>query len=182
MSSELSELTTNELAVLESLQGAPEAVSQRELARRTGLSVGLINAVIKKLVHTGCVKTSQLNQRQLEYLLTPRGFAHTAMRSYHYIVDTTRRYRSMQTRLTEMVNGFVKEGVRDFYLYGDGDFAELVAVVFSEMKKVRLRRKLPTGKNSRAIVLNATPERVKERGLRIIDLVNELGNRDQGQI
>ena len=73
--SELGELTSNELTILESLQDSTEAISQRDLARRTGFSVGLVNAVLKKLVRTGYVKTSHLNRRSLEYLLTPSGFA-----------------------------------------------------------------------------------------------------------
>ena len=171
-----SQLTTNELAVLESLNGAPKAISQREIARRTGLSVGLINAVIRKLVTTGYVKTSHLNRRSIEYLLTPSGFAQTALKSYRYVLSTVQNYRTIQTRLHELLERLSAEGISEFYLHGEGELAELVAAFFQEEGKGELRRGLPTCKNRKVAVLNAVPEPIDGNKCRVVDLVYELGN------
>lgn len=173
------ELTSNEIAVLESLQEATDAVSQRDLARRTGFSVGLVNAVLKKLVHTGYVKTSHLNRRSLEYLLTPRGFAQTALRSYHYIVDTMRGYREIQRKLHAVLSNLREEGYEVFYLHGDGDLAELVAIFFDDEGLGPLRRGLPTKgevPEEKCVVLNTEPVKAKRNGWKTVDLVYEFGN------
>lgn len=170
-------LTTNELAVLESLHGAEEAISQRELARRTGLSVGLINAVLKKLVHTGYVKTSRLNRRSIEYLLTPDGFAQTALKSYRYVLRTVREYRSIQMRLHEVLLQLRADGVRDFHLHGDCELAELVAALFEEEDAFgTLQRVLPIQGATGAVILNAMPTALADAPCRVVNLVQELGS------
>lgn len=183
MSADINELTSNELTVLESLQEATDAVSQRELARRTGFSVGLINAVIKKLVHTGYVKTSHLNRRSIDYLLTPSGFAQTARRSYHYIVNTMRGYREIQQKLHGILSHMKEEGYEVFYLNGDGDLAELVAVFLEEEGVGPLRRGMPVkgeALEERCVVLNTEPVRVRGNGWKVVDLVYEFGNGKNG--
>ncbi|MFH0798596.1 MAG: MarR family transcriptional regulator [Pseudomonadota bacterium] len=191
MPPDINELTPSELAVLESLHGASQSVSQRELARRTGLSVGLINAVIKRLVHTGYVKTGHLNKRQLEYLLTPEGFARTALRSYHYVVRTVESYRRIRGGLVGIINKLSTEGITRFYLHGEGELAGLVVTVFSELGYGELRRGVPDHllgkggdsgercmiiKGRREVVLNTTPSLLEVKGCRRVDLVSELGN------
>lgn len=174
MSNSPTDLTHSDYAVLDSLRNAPHAVSQRELARRTGLSVGLINAVIKKLVHTGYVRTSQLNRRSLEYLLTPQGFSSAASRSYHYIADTVHRYQIIQARLKDIVAALVKDGYTDFYLHGDGEIAELVNIVISAQGICKLNRGLPEGKNGNTVVLNTMPASLEEKGFKAVNLMGFL--------
>ena len=179
MSSTQHELTTSELMVLESLQGATEAISQRELARRTGFSVGLINAVLKKLINTGYIKTSHLNRRSIEYLLTPQGFAHAAMKSYRYVIDTVRKYRAIKTRLHGILEGLRREGFNDFFLHGDGELAEVVAMFFAEEGAGELIRGIIPRhlvKSSKLVVLNTEPRAFKSDGYRVVDLVREFAN------
>lgn len=184
MSSESGELTSNELAVLESLQNATEAVSQRELARRTGLSVGLINAVLRKLIHTGYVKTSHLNRRTIDYLLTPQGFAQTALRSYHYIVNTMRAYREIQRKLHEIISSLRAEGYTEFYLCGDGELGELVAIFFEEEEIGLLRRGMPKkgeALEAKTVVLNTGHIPATKDGWKVVELIGEFGNANPRQ-
>jgi DNA-binding MarR family transcriptional regulator len=177
--SELGELTSNELTILESLQDSTEAISQRDLARRTGFSVGLVNAVLKKLVRTGYVKTSHLNRRSLEYLLTPSGFAQTALRSYRYIVNTMRGYRDIQRKLHGVLSNLKEEGYEVFYLHGDGELAELVAIFFDDEGFGPLRRGLPKkgeAPEERCVVLNTEPVKSRRNGWKTVDLVYEFAN------
>lgn len=167
-------LSQNELAVLESLNEVSSSISQREIARRTGLSVGLINAVIKKLVRTGYVKTSQLNQRTISYLLTPEGFSQTALRSYKYVLETVRTYKSIKQKFCEIVDGLSNEGFSEFYLNGEGDLADLAESLFEE-RGASWRRGLPSSVNKNSVIINAISEPIMLRGVKVINLVNELG-------
>ena len=179
MSSQTKDLSQSELAVLESLQGTTEAVSQRDLARRTGFSVGLINAVIRKLVHTGYIKTSHLDRRSVEYLLTPQGFAQAAMKSYKYIIRTLREYRGIKTKLDEIVTGLKSEGFTEFFLHGDGELAEVVTLFFEEEGAGTLHRgMIPKAlvKNPKLAVLNTEPKPFKAGNHRIVELVPAFAN------
>lgn len=175
--SETGELTSNELTVLESLQGSTDAVSQRELARRTGFSVGLVNAVLKKLIHTGYVKTSHLNRRSLEYLLTPQGFAQTALRSYRYIVSTMRGYREIQEKLVAILSQLKAEGYSEYYLHGEGELAELVVLFFEEAGFGQIRCGMPKKgevEERTACILNTEPVPIRKNGWKAVDLISEF--------
>ena len=176
MSSETLELTSSELAVLESLRDSREGVSQRELARRAGLSLGLVNAVIKRLVHTGYVKTAHLNRRSIEYLLTPEGFAQTALRSYRYIVNTVRSYQEIRGRLVSLGARLRTEGYADFFVHGEGELADLVTLFFEAEGLGTVTRGLPPAgrKDGGAVILNADHKPLKARELPVVELLQEF--------
>lgn len=60
-------------------------LSQRQIASRTGLSVGTVNLLLKKMVHKGLVKLERVNGRTLRYILTPRGMAEKTRLAYQYL-------------------------------------------------------------------------------------------------
>ena len=61
----------NEYQVLTHLQ-ENEQTSQRNISKRTGLSLGAVNILIKKMVHMGLVKVEKLNSRTMRYIITPK--------------------------------------------------------------------------------------------------------------
>lgn len=171
-------LTSSELAVLEHLSETPQTISQREIAKRSGMSVGLINAVLKKLVTTGYVKTSHLNRRTIEYLLTPQGFAEKARKSYHYVLDTFNRYKTIQVKFAGLLEQLSSEGVTDFYLHGDGELSDVVEMLFREEGYGVIRRGLPPERGSnQSVVFNVSHETIKNRSMRVVDLLTELVNK-----
>lgn len=168
------DLTTSDLAVLDHLSDNPQTISQREIARRSGLSVGMINAILKKLVRTGYVKTFSLNRRTIQYLLTPQGFAEKARKSYRYVLDTIRRYQNIHVRFTSLVQRFSAEGVTEFYLHGDGELVDLVAMLFNEAGCGTIRRGLPSESSAGAIVFSAAATPMRDVSFRVVDLICEL--------
>lgn len=169
-------LTTSELAVLDHLSDLPQTISQREIARRSGLSVGLINALLKKLVHTGYVKTSNLNRRSIQYLLTPRGFAEKARKSYHYILRTVEQYRLIKIRFIDLLDNLSADGVTDFYLHGEGELAELIATFCSDGGHTSIHQGLPKGVASNAVILNAAEVPVFNASVPVINLAEVFAN------
>lgn len=169
-------LTTSEHAVLEHLSDSPQVISQREIARRSGLSVGMINAVLKKLVHIGYVKTSNLNRRSLQYLLTPQGFAEKARKSYRYILKTVEQYRVIKLHFIDLLDNLAAEGVTDFYLHGEGELAELIATFCSDGGYGVVRKGMPARGATGAVVLNAAETPVKGAAVKVINLAEVFAN------
>lgn len=183
------ELTPSELAVLASLHGVPKAISQREIARRAHLFVGFIKGIIRDLVKRGYVRTCRLNRRSLEYLLTPRGVAQTALRSYRCVLSAVRSYHGVQDSFEKLLERLGSEGVSHFYLRGDGELAEMAASVIAGSGWGEVSRGLPSCiavvaedklvcgsdvKSCKAVVLNVAPTPLKKITCRVIDLVQEL--------
>ena len=58
-----------EVLILEELEKNPD-VTQRDLSEKTGLSLGMVNLLLKKFVKKGFVKLEKLNSRSFRYILT----------------------------------------------------------------------------------------------------------------
>ena len=70
-------------------------LSQRLLARRTNLSLGLINIILSRLVKRGIVEIKNLNKRKVQYLLTPKGFAVKTRHTYNYVIKTINQMKQL---------------------------------------------------------------------------------------
>lgn len=180
MSQDSSSLHTAELKVLEHLSEEPQQISQREIARSTGFSVGLINAVIQKLIRTGYVKTSRLNRRSIGYLLTPRGLGEKIHKSYHYVLKAIQSYQGIRDTVFQLIEKLSAEGVEVFYLYGESELADLLERFIKETNRGRVKRGLPLPKDQKqqkVVVLNATPTNINNGpDLRVIDLIRSIAD------
>jgi DNA-binding MarR family transcriptional regulator len=63
----------HEYEVLNHLQ-ENEITTQRRISKRTGLSLGAVNLLLKKMARKGLIKIEKLNSRTMRYILTPQGY------------------------------------------------------------------------------------------------------------
>jgi len=106
--------------------------SQRWLARRAGMALGLTNVILKTLVRSGWVSVTRLDGR-LRYLITPEGLAEKSRLCATYYAYTTRLYAEardgardrLRTLSTEWSAGVPDEGRKTIAFYGAGDAAEI---------------------------------------------------------
>ena len=64
----------NTLDLLEAVERG-EPISQRKLAARLGVALGLANALVKRCIHKGLLKVREAPTRRYAYYLTPTGFS-----------------------------------------------------------------------------------------------------------
>ena len=82
-----------------------EQVRQRDLSHVIGMSLGMTNAILKRLVHKGYLTIRKVNNRNIAYAVTPTGVEAITKRSYRYFKRTIRNivyYR-------EAIEAFVKD-------------------------------------------------------------------------
>ncbi len=175
MTNKQNSLTDNEYAVLNVLDTASSAVSQREIARSTGYSLGLINAVLKKLIQTGYIKTLQLNQRSIDYILTPRGFREKCQKTYQYVLRTVQNYQAMNQHLVQVLSELQQEGITDIYINGDGDLTDFIVRTCTNTN-VGVRKGLPKNirRQKKSIILNPSVQTIKNSDFRVIELAHEF--------
>lgn len=58
--------------------------SQRVLADNAGISIGLMNSVLKRFVERGWIMLTNVNGRKLAYAVTPEGIAELANRGKRF--------------------------------------------------------------------------------------------------
>ena len=76
-------------------------VSQRILARRVGIALGLTNLLLKRMVRKGLVRMVRIKPNRIAYFLTPAGFSAKARLSGAYFVRTTRFYAEARDRVRQ---------------------------------------------------------------------------------
>ena len=106
-------------------------VSQRDLATSTGLSLGLVNLTIKRLIRTGHIKAAHLDRRKVEYILTPKGLMQKTRRTYSYLSRTIGTFLEYRRRLEALVADLKENGCQNFGIRGGGEIAQLVELVLA---------------------------------------------------
>ncbi len=102
--------------------------SQRDLARKLNISLGLVNSFIKRLTKKGYVKITTIPRNRVRYILTPRGFAEKTRLTYEFIGYSFHFYKRAMNDLENLLNGFEKRGVRKVIFYGANDLAEIAFI------------------------------------------------------
>lgn len=78
-------------------------LSQRELARTLGMSLGKLNYCIKALADKGWIKINNFSQAKNKlkyvYLLTPRGVAEKAKITQHFLQRKLQEYDALKAEI-----------------------------------------------------------------------------------
>lgn len=81
-------------------------MSQRDLAKEVGVSVGRMNYVLNALVDKGLVKlgnfTASKDKRRYAYVLTPMGIAKKAMLTRAFLARKMEEYEALQDEIESL--------------------------------------------------------------------------------
>lgn len=110
--------------LLEALDTEP-VISQRVLADRMGIALGLVNAYIKRLCGKGYLKVKFLPRNRVRYIITPQGLAEKSRLAYKYMHYSIIYFKDVRRRIEAVYHDMIAAGVRRVLLWGDGELAEL---------------------------------------------------------
>jgi len=96
-------------------------ITQRKIAKSTGLSLGLVNLLLQKMIKKGLVKIEKLNARSLRYILTPKGVAEKTRLTYKYLKNSYAHITSVMEVTAEVIARAWRQGYRNVVLYGPAD-------------------------------------------------------------
>lgn len=91
-----------ELMVLSAVEHSP-AMTQRDLAVQTGLSLGTVNILMKKMVREGMVKLEKLPSDRAAYILTPKGMEEKVQKTRIYLRNHYHAIERMRYQLEQLV-------------------------------------------------------------------------------
>lgn len=109
------------------------SVTQRSLATRLGVALGLTNLYLKRLAKKGYVKITTIPARRIRYLLTPQGLTEKSRLTYHYMLYSMSHYRDMRKHLREALSRVVERGGDRVVIFGTTELAELAYLSVREM-------------------------------------------------
>src|ERR1700704_388862 len=99
--------------------------TQRTLATKLGVALGLTNLYLKRLARKGYIKITTIPRSRIKYLLTPQGMAEKTRLTYQYMEYSLTYYRQMRERLKVVLTECAKAGAKRIVIYGTGELAEL---------------------------------------------------------
>ena len=128
------------LAVMDAIEEC-EQITQRELARVTGLNLKKVNYCLHKLLEKGYVKFQRAlnnpDKRVYLYILTPAGFRAKSRLTYGFLRFTLNVYSKLEEKLRHSIDEMASAGVQKILLYGASDAARiLVGIVNGEPVEV----------------------------------------------
>lgn len=140
---------TETVELLDNVAGQ-EAANQRALARKLGISVGLVNALVHRAVRKGLIKIKQVPARRYAYYLTPKGFAEKSRLVAEYLDRSLIFFREARQEYSDAFARCASSGQKRVVLCGAGELAEiatlaaygldvaLIAVLDSETNQARV--------------------------------------------
>lgn len=167
-----------EFAIVDAI-GRDLNLTQRELSQRLGLSLGMTNIVLKRLVKKGYVKIRGLNRKKVQYILTPQGLIEKTRKSYRYLLKTINQFSLAKRQIQELVLHQYREGKKEFLILGDGELANLTEIALKDLskedliyKKISQRQRFDDA-NSIVLIVNPKFSYLKNNS-RYLNLLSEI--------
>ena len=118
--------------------GEGRPLTQRALAQRLGVALGLTNLYVKRLAKKGFIKITEFPRKpharkRLRYILTPKGLLEKSRLTYDYMSYSLGIYRRTRETLREALSHLPGAGAKRVVLYGVGEAAELAYVTLKEL-------------------------------------------------
>ena len=102
-----------------------QVLSQRSLASRIGIALGLANALIRRCIHKGHIKISEAPTSRYLYYLTPSGFAEKSRLVSEYVETSLGFFRSTRQAYAQIFTRCAACGQPRVLLAGSGELAEV---------------------------------------------------------
>jgi len=92
-------------------------ISQREISSEVGISLGMVNILIKKFIKTGLIKAERMTGNKVKYMLTTEGFTYLSKKTIDFITRSYQAVLKIQTLMLEVIEKhYHKDEI--IYIYG----------------------------------------------------------------
>jgi len=101
--------------------------TQRNISLRTGLSLGAVNILLKKMARKGLIKIEKLNTRTMRYILTPQGIKEKTRLTYQFVRSSYRQILNITSAVEALISeAQTKNSTNNVILYGPADEVEQI--------------------------------------------------------
>ena len=115
------------LSILETIENKND-VTQRHLAEKLGVALGLANSYLKRCVRKGLIKIHQAPANRYLYYLTPMGLSEKSRLTAEYLTSSFDFYRRAGDSLTQIYNECGERGWQRIIFCGVSELAEIASI------------------------------------------------------
>lgn len=141
-------------------------VTQGAISKRVGVSIGMINALLKRAALKGYVKVKAAPYKRYAYYLTPKGFTEKSRLVREYLEISLSFFRQARQEYAALLGRAQRSGMRRFVLVGSGELTEIAYLAGCEAGVAFVA------------VVDQTTKRDRVLGLPVISDVAELPDID----
>ena len=160
----LKTLGESEYKVLEILN-KDNNLTQRHIAKKAGISLGLTNIIIRRLVKKGFLKIKNMNRKSILYNLTPKALIEKSYRTYHYFEKTVKDVVKIREKIQDEIIKRNNICVSDIIIIGNNEISEIARWAIQEMKlKYTIVNTFPGNKSadsSHTLIINCERNVIK---------------------
>lgn len=109
-----------------------DEITQRDLSKKFGIALGLINSYIKNLASKGYITVSAIPRKRYKYYLTPEGFIEKTRMTYHHLQNFTNLYRNARQDFQKLFYNLHKENIKKVIFCGTDEVAEIAYITLHE--------------------------------------------------
>ena len=154
--------------------------TQRKISRQIGLSLGMTNLIIRKLIAKGYIKVKGLDRRRVQYILTPRGFAEKVKKTHRYLLRSIDTLKAVKEKIQDTVLEYYKKGEKNFTILGKGELADIVEMSLRDMEKKDLqysRARTPEEINSKGSIILLADRNIQKRNNRYLNILEVISEK-----
>ena len=109
-----------------------EPISQREIAGRLNIALGLVNSYLKNLVKKGYVTVKAYPRNRYAYLLTPKGFAEKSRLAFQHLSNFHKLYQVSRQESLDLFARLREQGVKKVSFCGLDHLTEIFYLSLQE--------------------------------------------------
>ena len=118
--------------ISETLKEDPQA-SQRTLAKKANMSLGMMNAILGRFVERGWIMLSNVNGRKLAYAVTPAGISELSKRGKYFALRTFKLANIYSEAFCKKFTEAKSSGKTKVILYGDSYIKFIIKYACNEV-------------------------------------------------
>ncbi|MBU1726450.1 MAG: winged helix-turn-helix transcriptional regulator [Candidatus Omnitrophica bacterium] len=169
------EINEKEFAVIREISNN-HMPTQRHIAKNAGISLGLTNLIIKRLIKKGYIKIQEAPARTVIYTLTPQGLSEKIRKSYEFTLSTINLMSGIKSAIQDIIINEYKHGVRNFVICGYGEISAFTEIALRELnlEDIVISKSEDKDDNNKLICNLIVHD---NQGKRTIDMILELSKR-----
>lgn len=105
--------------------GDSDQHTQRSLAGRLDIALGLANALLRRCVSKGLIKIQNAPARRYAYYLTPKGFTEKSRLVAEYLETSLNFFRRARSQYEDLLIDLRNRGITKVAIAGSGELAEI---------------------------------------------------------
>lgn len=113
-----------ELGLYHALEAEAD-VSQRALSKKLSVSIGFVNALLKRIIRKGWVKAHAVPPRRWAYYVTPKGFREKSRLVQEYLEQSLAFFREARGEYVKLLARLRADGANSVLLIGCSELAEI---------------------------------------------------------